>query len=57
MKIFLITDGQHNAQNTISPQEQIKEMHIPDGKKISTYVLGIRNQFPVNDSLSIRSKI
>jgi len=33
MRIFLITDGQHNAQNTISPQEQIKEMHIPDGKK------------------------
>ena len=26
MRIFLITDGQHNAQNTISPQEQIKEI-------------------------------
>ena len=57
MRIFLITDGEHNAKNTISPQEQIDKMHIPDGKSISTYVLGIRNEFPVNDSLSIRSKI
>ena len=58
VRIFFITDGALSRPfGQISPYEQLDQMHIPHGKKVSTYVLAVGVRFPVKLSVHIRANL
>ena len=54
IRVFLITDGMHNATRE-SPNTAIEKLSIPEGKTVEVFLLGLRNSFPVEYSITIRS--
>lgn len=56
VNVFFITDGGHN-QTQCQPADAIEKMRAPAGKVCDVYVLGAGNGFPVQISLSIRSRL
>jgi len=57
IKVFLITDGDHNCGEVPQPDTVIEKMQEPMGKICDVYLLGIGNDFPVEYSLEIRSRL
>lgn len=56
IKVFIITDGDHN-QSPDPPNTVISQMTEPFGKVCDVYLLGAGTGFPVEYSLSIRSRL
>lgn len=56
VRVFVITDGDH-VHGDPYPETEIVQMHPPQGKIVSVYLLGIGNGFPVNYSIDIRSNL
>nr|BDT62828.1 MAG: hypothetical protein [Metapenaeus joyneri majanivirus] len=56
IRVFIMTDGDHNAGEPF-PDVEIKKMESPQGKNVTVFLLGIRNDFPVQYSIDIRSKL
>nr|BDT62262.1 MAG: hypothetical protein [Penaeus semisulcatus majanivirus] len=57
IKVFLITDGDHNHSDVPRPNTVIEKMKEPTGKICDVYLLGIDKRFPVQYSLDIRSRL
>nr|BDT62576.1 MAG: hypothetical protein [Metapenaeus ensis majanivirus] len=57
INVFLITDGHQNVSVDGNPEEEIEKMTTQRGKTVNVYLLGVGNEFPVNYSLSIRSRL
>jgi len=57
VRIFLMTDGQHNVMSEPDPLDVIQSMHAPTHKLVEVFLLGIGYEFPVNYSIDIRSHL
>nr|XP_053626944.1 uncharacterized protein LOC128684694 [Cherax quadricarinatus] len=56
VKVFLITDGHHNSTD-VKPTKVICQMTAAKGKTCDVFVLGAGSDFPVQYSISIRSRL
>lgn len=56
IKVFLITDGDHTVSK-VKPESVIEKMKCAMGKICDVFVLGVGNDFPVQHSIDIRSRL
>lgn len=56
VNVFIITDGNHNTTE-VEPSSVIDQMQAPDGKLCNVYILGVGDNFPVQYSIDIRSRL
>ncbi|CAL4124391.1 unnamed protein product, partial [Meganyctiphanes norvegica] len=56
INVFFVTDGGHN-QTECQPDKTIEMVRAPECKICNVYVLGVGNNFPIQYSVNIRSRL
>ncbi|XP_042226052.1 uncharacterized protein LOC121869036 isoform X1 [Homarus americanus] len=56
VKVFLVTDGHHTVSKA-TPETIIEKIQCARGKVCDVYILGIGEDFPVQHSVDIRSRL
>ena len=57
INVFFFTDGHHNADCDVHPEEVLDLMEIPSDKSCNTYVICLGDCFPVQLSMKLRANL